>query len=131
MNRPLSLVIMVSSALLVACDRQSGEAESNIEASSEQAVEAYPPAQQMDELPEQRPLNMNLPMGPPMDPSSRSDLQADYNKPNSMPDMFKESAKKGSESRTKVGGKLITDPENPDYLDSVRGAELSIEVKMK
>lgn len=118
-------------AVLMACERAPSSGDQAASENSEETANDNASASEMDVLEEQRPLNMTLPMGPPMDPSSRSDLQADYSKGNTMPDLFKESEKKKSESRTKVGGKLITEEGAEDYFDSVKGAEVKIEVKMK
>ena len=38
--------------------------------------------------------------------------------------------KTNKEKRVKIGGKLIRDNSNPDYIDSVDGAEISVEIKI-
>ena len=118
-------------AVLMACEQGASPEDQVAPENAEQHADENATAAEMDELEAQRPLNMTVPMGPPMDPSSRSDLQADYSKPKTMPDLFKESEKKKSEGRTKGGGKLITEEGGEDYFDSVKGAEVKIEVKMK
>lgn len=123
--------LLVAMFALSACERQADTQEtSNHSPSSSEVSESNQTVDEMETLPQQRPLNMTLPSEPPMEPGSHSELQADYSEKQRMPDLFKESDKKKSESRTKVGGKLITEEGGEDYFDSVKGAEVRIEMKM-
>lgn len=52
----------------------------------------------------------------------------DFSRKSRLPNLFKQQAK---EDGVTFSGKLINDPENPDYFDSVEGAEFSVEVKTR
>ncbi|BBM04109.1 hypothetical protein GL2_41830 [Microbulbifer sp. GL-2] len=52
----------------------------------------------------------------------------DFSRKSRLPDLFNQQAK---EDGITFSGKLISDPENPDYFDSVEGAEFSVEVKTR
>ena len=128
MNKSLCLMIVLG--VLVACERAPSPEDQAAPLNPNERLSDNATAEEMEKLEKQRPLNMALPTEAPMDPRSHSDLQADYTKRKSLPDLFKESEKQ-SEGRTKIGGKLITEEGGEDYLDSVKGAEVKIEVKMK
>jgi len=52
----------------------------------------------------------------------------DFSRKDRLPDLFNQRVK---EDGVTFSGKLINDPENPDYFDSVEGAEFSIEIKTR
>ncbi|WP_444921709.1 hypothetical protein ACJJID_04785 [Microbulbifer sp. CnH-101-G] len=52
----------------------------------------------------------------------------DFSRKNTLPDLFEQQKK---EEGVSFSGKLINDPANPDYFDSLEGAEFSIEVKTR
>ncbi|MCO1337067.1 hypothetical protein MO867_22340 [Microbulbifer sp. OS29] len=50
----------------------------------------------------------------------------DFSRKNILPNLFDQNS---DEDGVTFGGKLISNPKNPDYFDSVEGIEFSIEVK--
>jgi hypothetical protein len=52
----------------------------------------------------------------------------DFSKREMLPDLFNQSE---DEKKTVFSGKLLNDPTNPDYVDSIEGAKISVEVKIK
>ncbi|GAB2897397.1 hypothetical protein ACCI51_18935 [Microbulbifer echini] len=52
----------------------------------------------------------------------------DFSRKDTLPDLFDPKEK---ENGVSFKGKLINDPANPDYFDSVEGAEFSVEVKTR
>ncbi|WP_226648605.1 hypothetical protein [Microbulbifer variabilis] len=52
----------------------------------------------------------------------------DFSRKNTLPNLFE---KQHKDENVSFSGKLINDPENPDYLESLDGAEFSIEIKTR
>ena len=69
------------------------------------------------------PLDLNLNSPPAQEPASN----AAFSKQDTLPDFF--SSKEKEKDRISVSGKPLLDANNPDYVDSVQGAEVSIEIK--
>jgi len=56
-----------------------------------------------------------------------TDAGADLSKPDALPNLFDQ---KKNEGKVSVGGNVLRDEENLDYVNSVEGAEVSVEVKI-
>ncbi len=75
------------------------------------------------EIEKNRPaLNLSLNSAP----SRESVPGEDFSKKNTLPNLFDKEEK---EKKLSVSGKPLRDAANPDYVDSVQGAELSVEIK--
>ena len=103
-------------------DAEPTKALSNpAQASSETAPEMAVTSKTSDaEKKPKKPLNLALPDSE----ISSADGQIDAEEQRVLPNMFG-----GSEQGTKVGGGIIRDAENLDYVDSIQGAEVSVEFK--
>ena len=69
-----------------------------------------------------KPLDLNL----SIDGRKMSTENKDFSAKKILPDLFNQKKK---EKNTVIRGKLLNNPSNPDYIDSVEGAVVSIEIK--
>lgn len=69
--------------------------------------------------------NLNLEL--PDNKTPPSDVNGDLSKPDALPDLFDQEKK---QDKVSVGGNVLRDEENLDYVNSVEGAEVSVEVKI-
>ena len=72
-----------------------------------------------------QPLDLSLHPESAADPA----LQGDFSEHKKLPDFFEKDKKEKKQQKVSVSGKPLRDATNPDYVDSVQGAEVSIEVK--
>ena len=56
-----------------------------------------------------------------------TDDSADFSAKPALPDLFEKTKK---EKKASVSGGVLREEENPDYIESIRGAEVSVEVKI-
>jgi hypothetical protein len=99
---------------LVACDNTSTTDGSNVlpEASNQKNVEGNVV----------KPLDLSLPAEQVV-----ADDDIDFTEKSSAPNLFDQQAK---EKKYTVGGDVLRDKENLDYVDSVEGAQISVEMKI-
>ena len=71
-----------------------------------------------------KPLDLTL----PETEQNAFDHDASFTQKDSMQDLF---VKHKKESLMSIDGKLLQNKENPDYIDSIEGAEFSIKIKTK
>lgn len=69
----------------------------------------------------------NLDLELPTNKVPPTNVDADLSKPDALPGLFDQKKK---EDKVSVGGNVLRDEENLDYLNSVEGAEVSVEVKI-
>lgn len=74
--------------------------------------------------PAAKPLDLTL----PETEQNNFDSDTDFTNKDSMENLF---IKHKKESLMSIDGKLLQNKENPDYIDSIEGAEFSIKVKTK
>ncbi len=70
-----------------------------------------------------KPLDLDL----PAEEKSTSVDHEDFSEQKILPDFFNPEEQ---EQNTVISGKLLNDPSNPDYVDSIEGAEVSVKMKM-
>lgn len=74
--------------------------------------------------PTQQPMNLTLPDQQGTLPAANEH----YSSKNTLPNLFNAQPK---DRNLSLSGKLLQDETSPDYVDSINGAEISIEVKTK
>ncbi|MCG8672855.1 MAG: hypothetical protein MI867_25885 [Pseudomonadales bacterium] len=138
MNKLNTLIILLFVAFVSGCDQAkepaSDKAPAKVEAvkgdssQSENTASAKAPevaqkvaeeAKEKEEKPK-KPLNLAIP-DTDVSAAAAND-QGEAGEKRVLPNMFGK-----SEQGTKVGGGIIRDAENQDYVDSIEGAEVSVE----
>lgn len=87
-------------------------------------ADSEPDVAVVKELDEPKKTKKKLDLSIPVESAENNTIESDTKEKALLPDMFTK-----SEATTKIGGGVIRDGENEDYMDSIEGAKIDIEIK--
>lgn len=121
MRYRISMGILIA-ASLIACDEP--KEKTHITEDRPKPTTTIINVEKTKPIPTAKPLDLTL----PETQSLATSADEHFTEKNSLPNLFKKQKK---DKKVSLNGKLLQDKNNPDYVNSIEGAELSIEMKTK
>jgi len=112
MNRESALLILLIATGLIACS------DSSVSNKNTKPLMVAPALKRAATKP------LDLSLAPPTEQQQQS---ADFSEHSKLPKLFSDNNK---QNNVTVGAKVLNDANNPNYLDSLDGAEVSIDIKL-